>query len=53
MLSLARNPRSPVPLALSLLPRLSVRDLMTLSRDRNVAEPVRKAALRTYRIKHG
>lgn len=49
--ALVSNPRTPVGLAVRLTGRLSVRDLRSLSRDRNVAEPVRAAALRLYRIK--
>jgi hypothetical protein len=40
-----------VALALRLVPRLAVRDLRFLSRDHNVADPVRTLAQRLYRIK--
>jgi hypothetical protein len=49
--ALVANPRTPVGLAVRLTSRLSVRDLRTLSRDRNIAEAVRATALRLYRIK--
>ena len=49
--ALVGNPRTPVGLAVRLTGQLSVRDLRTLSRDRNVAEAVRATALRLYRIK--
>lgn len=49
--TLAFNSRVPVPLALRLVPRLAVRDLRLLSRDRNVSDPVRNLAQRLYRIK--
>jgi hypothetical protein len=49
--TLAFNPRLPVALALRLVPRLAVRDLRFLSRDHNVADPVRTLAQRLYRIK--
>lgn len=49
--ALVRNPRVPVGNAVRLVPRLSVRDLRDLSRDRNVADPVRQTANRLYRIK--
>ena len=49
--ALVSNPRTPVGLAVRLTGQLSVRDLRTLSRDRNVAEAVRATALRLYRIK--
>lgn len=49
--ALVRNPRTPVAQSVKLVPRLSVRDLRLLSRDRNVPEPVRSTAQRLYRIK--
>jgi hypothetical protein len=49
--ALVWNPRTPLPTALRLLPRLSVRDMRELSRDRNVADAVRSTALRLYTIK--
>lgn len=49
--ALVWNPRTPLPTALRLVPRLSVRDLRDLGRDRNVADAVRSTALRLYRIK--
>ena len=45
------NPRTPLPTALRLLPKLAVRDLRDLGRDRNVPDAVRSTALRLYRIK--
>jgi hypothetical protein len=50
-LALAKNPRIPVGVAVKLLPRLGVRDLRTISKDRNVSDGVRAAAGRLYRIK--
>ena len=41
---LARNPKTPPALAMSLLQRLNERDLKTIAVDRNVSEPVRLAA---------
>jgi hypothetical protein len=49
--ALVANPRTPVGLAVRLTARLSVRDLRSMSRDRNIAEAVRANALRLYRIK--
>jgi len=49
--ALVKNPRLPVGAAVKLVPRLSVRDLRILSRDRNVSDAVRTAAARLYRIK--
>lgn len=51
VLTLVKNPRTPAGLAARLVPRLGVRDLRILSRDRNVSEVVRSTATRLYRIK--
>lgn len=50
-LALAKNPRVSVGLAVRLLTRLSVRDLRSLGRDRNIPDAVRAGADRLYRIK--
>jgi hypothetical protein len=42
--NLVSNPRTPIGIALTLVPRLSPRDIKGLSVDRNVPEPVRKHA---------
>lgn len=47
---LARNPKTPIAVALQLLQRLNDRDMRALSMDRNIAEPVRVAA-RRYVVK--
>lgn len=49
--NLCRNPRTPVGVAVRLLPRLSVRDLSLLRRDRNVADAVRQQAARLFNVK--
>lgn len=49
--ALARNPRTPLPQALRLLPRLSFNDLRSISRDRNVAQAVRSQAVRMSQAK--
>lgn len=41
--ALARNPKTPLAISLRLVSRLNVRDLKTITRDRNVQEAVRKA----------
>jgi hypothetical protein len=51
MKALIHNPRTPLATALKFVPRLSVRDLRDLARDRNVPDAVRSMALRLYRIK--
>jgi hypothetical protein len=43
--ALTQNPKTPVQTAIRLLPRLSVRDLARLSRDRNINPIVRRRAL--------
>ena len=50
-LGLISNPRTPVGISVRLVPRLSVRDLRNLSRDRNVPDAVRSTAQRLYRVK--
>lgn len=51
VLSLVQNPRTPVALALKLVPRLSLRELRGLSLNRNVSDAVRSTARRLYTIK--
>ena len=49
--ALIQNPRTPLARALKLLPRMSVKDMRELARDRNIPDAVRSTALRLYRIK--
>ena len=42
--NLVRNPRTPIGIALSMVPRLNPKDIKGISLDRNVPEPVRKQA---------
>jgi hypothetical protein len=42
--SLVRNPKTPVAISLTLLNRLTERDVKMVASDRNVPEPVRVAA---------
>jgi hypothetical protein len=42
--NLVHNPRTPIGIALTLLPRLNSKDLKGIAVDRNVPEPVRKHA---------
>jgi hypothetical protein len=49
--ALIANPKTPVGISVRLLPKMSVRDLRLLSRDRNVADAVRTNATRLYTIK--
>jgi hypothetical protein len=49
--ALVQNPRTPVVAALRLVPKMAVRDLRFIAKDRNVADAVRAMAVRLYRIK--
>ena len=51
MLGLVRNPKSPVGVVLPQINRLTLRDLQSLSRDRGVAEVVRKTASKFVSIR--
>jgi hypothetical protein len=44
--NLVRNPRTPIGISMSLVPRLTPRDLKHVSTDRNVPEAIRKTALK-------
>ncbi|MET0622762.1 MAG: hypothetical protein ABW250_07275 [Pyrinomonadaceae bacterium] len=44
--NLARNPRTPLPTSMGILPRLYTKDLKTLGQNRNVSDTVRRQALR-------
>jgi hypothetical protein len=44
--NLARNPRTPLPTSIGILPRLYTKDLKTLGQNRNVSDAVRRQALR-------
>ena len=47
--NLARNPRTPIPTAMNILPRIRTKDLHNLAQNRNVSEAVRRQA---YRLEH-
>jgi hypothetical protein len=49
--ALSQNPRTPIAIAVKIVPKLSVRDLKDLGRDKNIPDAVRTLALRLYRIK--
>jgi hypothetical protein len=46
--ALVQNPKTPVPIGIRLLPRLSVRDLMRMSRNRNINPVLRRRAADFY-----
>lgn len=50
-LALVRNPRTPIPIAVGLVPRMAVRDLRILRLDRNISDAVRTRANRLYHQK--
>lgn len=51
--NLARNPRTPIPTVLNILPRIRSKDLMNLSQNRNVSEAVRRQAYRLSKARSG
>ena len=51
--NLVRNPRTPIPTAISTLPRIRTRDLQQLSQNRNVSEAVRRQAVRLSQVRSG
>ena len=52
-LNLARNPRTPIPTAINILPRIHTRDLQAISQNRNVSEAVRRQAYRLAATRSG
>jgi regulator of extracellular matrix RemA (YlzA/DUF370 family) len=44
--NLARNPRTPIPTVMNILPRIRTKDLQNLTQNRNVSEAVRRQAYR-------
>ncbi len=53
MHSLAKNPRTPMANVLTIMSRLQLRDLVALSKNRNVSDAVRRQALRLYTARSG
>lgn len=51
--NLCRNPRTPIPTAISILPRIRTKDLQHISLNRNVSEAVRRQALRLAQARSG
>jgi regulator of extracellular matrix RemA (YlzA/DUF370 family) len=51
--NLARNPRSPIPTVVGILPRIRTKDLQHLSQNRNVSEGVRRQAMRLAQTRAG
>lgn len=53
ILNLARNPRTPIPTAMSILPRIRTKDLQNLQQNRNVSEAIRRQAFRLTQARSG
>lgn len=51
--NLARNPRTPIPTAFGILPRLRTKDLQNVAQNRNVSEGVRRQAYRLCEVRGG
>ena len=51
--ALARNPRTPIANCMNILSRLQLRDLVALSKNRNVSDAVRRQALRLSQARTG
>ena len=51
--NLVRNPRTPLPSVISILPRIQTRDLIMLKENRNISEAARKQALRIVQTRSG
>lgn len=51
--NLCRNPRTPIPTAITILPRIRTKDLHHISLNRNVSEAVRRQALRLAQARSG
>ncbi len=51
--NLVRNPRTPIPTVVGILPRIRSKDLQNLSQNRNVSEAVRRQAVRLSQTRSG
>jgi len=51
--NLVRNPRTPIPTVMGILPRIRTKDLTGLNLNRNVSEMVRRQALRLAQARSG
>ena len=51
--SLCRNPRTPIPTVIGILPRIRSKDLKSLSQNKNVSEAVRRQAERLFGARSG
>jgi hypothetical protein len=53
MLKLAQNPRTPISNSMTILTRLQTKDLMAISKNRNVSEAIRKQSFRLFSARSG
>ncbi len=53
MHNLAKNPRTPIANVMTIMSRLQLRDLVALSKNRNVSDAVRRQALRLHTARTG
>ncbi len=53
MHNLAKNPRTPMANVMTIMSRLQLRDLVALSKNRNVSDAVRRQALRLHTARTG
>jgi hypothetical protein len=51
--NLARNPRTPIPTVINILPRIRTKDLQNLGQNRNVSEAIRRQAIRLFQARSG
>jgi regulator of extracellular matrix RemA (YlzA/DUF370 family) len=51
--NLCRNPRTPIPTSMGMLPRIRTKDLQTIATNRNVSEAVRRQASRLSHTRSG
>jgi hypothetical protein len=51
--NLARNPRTPIPTVINILPRIRTKDLQNLAQNRNVSEAIRRQANRLTQSRSG
>lgn len=51
--NLARNPRTPIPTVMNILPRIRTKDLLNLTQNRNISEAARRQAYRLGQARSG
>lgn len=51
--NLSRNPRTPIPTVMNILPRIRTKDLQYLTQNKNVSEAVRRQAYRLQQARSG